>query len=305
MIKPNSKLAKTLHFIHRQIRLKWDCFVVITGGEGTGKSIGMFLNIIDYWYKCILDKPIPGYAWNIDTGDFVMGLKKGERYDICGLDEASDELDTSKRYEQFNQFLYLVYNIIRGKGYMTLMVLPSFFDLAPRFRNRRVRFVFDVYERKNNKCKHCTEDVGDENIPFEFTEQACPLCGSTDYEPGYIKWRLFGRKELNLILEKVKKQALPSLGNTGVQPIAQGKAFAYDGELLEEYLKEKDNKMDQTIHKLVMLSKDLKRDDSEIGRCPKCGSKEVRYAKKSKKQTCRKCGHEWKPSKNGGGRSIE
>ena len=299
-------LTKVLTFIHRQINLRWDCFVVVTGGEGVGKSVGMFLNIIRIWYEDILHKPIPKYSVRIDTGDFVKSLSVAKRYDIVGLDEASDELDTSKRYDQFNQFLYLTYNIIRGKGFFTLMVLPSFFDLAPRFRNRRVRYVFDVYERINNYCHSCTEQSEDDDgepktSPLEFTGARCPQCGATKYARGFIKWRLYGRQELNRIIEKTASLKVPSFSAARVKPIARGIAYEYTGPLLEGYLIAKEAKMDSTIHRLGNLAKDIRREDTDYGRCPRCGSKEVRFAKRAEKMNCRKCGKLWSSKKVGGG----
>lgn len=271
MIASNSNLGRIINFIDGRIKLNYDFFLVLTGEEGVGKSRGLFLNIVDYWYSTILRKPIPKYSFAVSLQDFTKNLKKGERGELKGLDEAGDSMDTQEYANRINRALYKAYTIIREKGFFSIVVLPSFFDLNPRFRKRRVRLLIHAYKRVDNKCKSCGKS---------FVGDVCP-CGSTDFKAGYVCWRAYNRKKLRQIIERNQYRQIKSL-NVGVKPLADGIVREYKGKLLVPYKIMKDKKVKEA---LIALNRDV----ADVHNIKVC-THDWRYYKKWNYWQCRKCG---------------
>lgn len=237
----NSNLAKVLYWVYAKIMLNYDMFIVITGGEGTGKSRGLFLNIVDFWYRKILKKPIPQDSYGIDIKDFVKSLGTGKKLDFRGLDEAGDSIDAQNWNNVLNKILYQAYTVIREKKLFTCIVLPSFFDLNPRFRKRRVKVLFNVYKRVDNKCKACDGYFVDSKV--------CPHCGNDKFTKGYILWRCYNKKQIREILVRNQFRSVKSL-NVGVSPVCEGRSYEYKGELLKFYNPKKQEKMKEVLEKV-------------------------------------------------------
>lgn len=274
-LKETSNLARLCRYIHKKICVqKWDYFVVITGGEGVGKSRGVFLNILDYWYKKVLgQKTAPKDCFAIDLKDFVRLLKEGKPGDFRGLDEAGDKMDTQDYMNKINKMLYQAYTIIREKHYFSCIVLPSIFDLNSRFRKRRVKCLIHCHKRVDNVCNKCKT---------EFAGEECPKCKSKDYKKGYVQYKIWNRKRLREIFARNVGRAFKSL-YVGVPPIAEGIVYEYDGELKEHYNKVKLQKATDT---LTLLNKQV----AEIENRVVCNHTWVFLAKQHSWR-CRACGY--------------
>lgn len=285
-IAHNSNLAEVLHRFKSMMDRGYDVFCVITGMEGVGKSRGLFLNIIDYWYTVILGhKKVPEGRYNVRLEDFIQSLKTGKDYDICSLDEAGDTMDSQNFRDALNRILYQSYTIIREKRFFTLIVLPDFYDLNPRFRNRRVRGVFECFQRVDHRCKECNHRfVG----PLH-----CPECKSKKIEKGFVRWRYFGRARINQIFEKTKNHKVKRLGV--LSPTIQGIVEEYRGPMLKRYSKEKAQKMEEAIDMMYDLFSQATEED--IWRCPKCRRSDTRILKSDNRIHCRKCQYSWDPPK--------
>lgn len=273
-----SVLLKLLQIFYKGMERNHDYVIVVTGKEGIGKS-NLFLNILDSWYKQVLGKDIPKGRYGVGIKEFIQAIDTGKKFDFCGLDEGGDELDRDSYRDLLNQTLYKTYTIIRGEIFFTVICLPSFFDLNPRFRQRRVRGIFYVYRRQDNKCKKCSK---------LFAGNVCS-CGSTDYVAGYIQWRYFTRHRINQIIARNKNRPIPSL-NVGVQGI-EGITYEYKGELLSEYTQMKVKKMRDARTNLKNLM--LEANESSSNKCIYCKSRDIRYVRKSELFYCKKCGKEW------------
>lgn len=279
-LKETSKLFRILKFVHKKISLNYDYFIVVTGDEGVGKSRGVFLNMIDAWYK-MQGKKAPKECFGIDLKDFVKSLKKSEEFDFVGLDEAGDKLDTQDYYNHMNKILYQAYTVIREKKLLSVIVLPSIFDLNPRFRKRRVRMLINVKQRVDNKCKDCEHS---------FVGSVCPKCKSTSFKKGYVTFEVYNRRKLRAILTLNERRFVKSL-HVGIQPTAIGTTGVYEGDLLEHYTKLKTQKIHDTLHGLQSdISSDRK--DSPR-RCPECGAANTTYAMRTNTMCCRSCGNRW------------
>jgi len=244
---PGSSLKRLLKWIHQKMQKKYDFFICIVGDEGTGKSRGVFLNIMDEWYKECLKKPIPDNCFGVDIKEFIQSLDQGEPMDFRGLDEAGDSLDTQEFTNKFNKLLYQAYTVIREKQYLSVIVLPSFFDLNPRFRKRRVRIVINCKRRIDNTCLKCR---------YSFCGEVCPSCGSTSYRPGYVAYDVYNRKQIRQILERNQYNMIKTL-KVGVQPMMSGIVREYKGEMIEKYSKMKQDKMQKVLQKLTDEVRDL------------------------------------------------
>jgi len=271
MIAKKSNLAKILYVIDNRIERNYDYFVVVTGDEGVGKSRGLFLNIIAFWYHAIKKMAIPKKCFAVSLKDFAHNLKSGSKGQIRGLDEAGDSMDTQEYANKVNRALYKAYTVIREKKLMTIVVLPSFFDLNPRFRKRRVRLLIHAYKRVDNKCLDCGK---------EFVGDVCP-CGSRNFKQGYVAWRAYNRKQLRKIIEKNQYRQIKTL-NVGVAPLADGIVREYKGELLPVYERLKNRKMKDTLSA-------LNRDVADVEQIKVC-THDWRYYKRGHYWQCRKCG---------------
>lgn len=276
MIKSDSNLARILKTIHSRLMLRYDYFGVITGDEGIGKSRGVLLNCIDFWYNSILKKPAPKLSLSMNLQQFSSNLEKGERLDFRALDEAGDAMDAADYANKMNRAIYKAYTVIREKRYFSVVVLPSIFDLNPRFRKRRVKLLINVYKRINNICKACKK---------EFVEWTCPHCGSKEYERGYVCWEAWNKEKLLEILQKNENREFKSI-HVGIKPVTMGIAYEYEGELVSYYDQLKIKKTDEAL-------KDLKREISEQGgtKVRQCKHFWI-FAKKKHSWSCRMCGEE-------------
>lgn len=274
MIRSNTNLAKFLRAVHNRMTRKYDVFMVIDGGEGVGKSRGILLNVLDYWYRKILHKQVPKWSVNIDVKEWVDALHRTKTYDAAALDEAGDSMDSMDFANKFNKILYQVYTIIREKLCLSIVVLPSFFDLSPRFRKRRVRFLIHCYKRIDNRCKSCKK---------EFVGKECPKCGSKDFKNGFVCYEIYDRTRLNEILQRNMYKHIKKV-RCGVAPLARGIVGEYKGKLADYYSELKTEKMGIALEK-------LKDAVSEIKGSKSC-THSWRYVRKTVSWYCRNCGLE-------------
>ena len=272
MIREDSNLAKFLKIVLKQMRKKYDIFMVIDGGEGVGKSRGLLLNVIDYWYKSCLNKPVPKWSVNIDVKDWINNLNKAQEKELVSLDEAGDSMDSMQFANKFNRILYQAYTIIREKLSFSVVVLPSFFDLSPRFRKRRVRFLIHCYKRIDNRCKKCK---------CEFVGDSCPECSSQDFKKGFVCYEIYDRKRINMILERNLYRHTKKV-RCGVAPLVRGIVYEYLGELSDYYSGLKKLKMKEVMVKLMDSVNDIK----GVKRC----NHSWRYVKTTGVWYCRNCG---------------
>lgn len=278
MIRSNSNLASFLKLVHKQMMKNYDIFLVVDGSEGVGKSRGIVLNVVDYWYRKILNKKVPEWSINIDIKNWIKHLDNCSEGELVALDEAGDSLDSMKFANKFNRLLYQAYTIIREKISFSMVVLPSFFDLTPRFRKRRVRFLIHCYKRVDNRCNNCGE---------QFVGEKCSNCGSEDYRTGFLMYEIYDRPRINEILERNRYNKIKKV-RCGVTPLVKGTVREYKGSFSDKYSQMKKDKMKSVLAKLKN-SVGLSDDDSEVVKA--CNHSWL-YRKSDKVWWCRKCGFE-------------
>lgn len=278
-LRGNSSLGKALFVIYNMIRRGHDGFLVITGDEGTGKSVSLLLNMIDFWYKRCVGSPVNKKCFVMNLNDLPDLLNSDkQKFAFKGLDEAGDELDLSQSSNKYNQALYTTYTVIRGEGYLTVIVLPSIFDLNYRFRNRRVRLLIHAKARHDNECKACKN---------RFVGLVCDKCQSADFKPGWVDYAIYSRTRLRKIFYLNRDRPGKSL--SVVKPTGTGRIGEYTGSLRKQYDKMKLENQSRALEELKELF-DVKK-GKRI-----CKHSDIQHSVKKNVWRCRKCGKVWKKS---------
>ena len=295
MISGQERIKELLEYVYSKMLLNYDYFIVITGNEGTGKSRGLMLNMADIWYKDIIKQEPKVLPFCTDLKTYVMSLRKLRPYDLIALDEAGDTLDNSQLAKKFKIRLYQSYTVIRERKILSIIVLPSIFELHTPFARRRVRLLLHADKRTDSKCLSCGKS---------FVGNACIFCGSTDFKPGFVKWVAFNQNKVKEIIEINQEQRIKRLNV--VQPSFIGKVGEYKGEWVETYNKMKQQKTEDVLMKLEEdfnqtqgkekkeMTKEEKIKHSSTGQiCDKCGSITITYKQRTKTWKCSRCKYEW------------
>lgn len=125
----------------------FDAVYCIDGDEGLSKST-LLMHIVEYWYKRLYgrctEKEIKFIC--LDGKQFAGALRDMKKFEAIGYDEAG-ELSNKRTMSKFNYMISQTYQVIRGDNLLTILVLPSIFDLDPFFRKRRIKGLFHVTRR--------------------------------------------------------------------------------------------------------------------------------------------------------------
>lgn len=205
---------------HKQ---NWDTFGIIIGDEGVGKS-NVGLHYLDIWSRITKGKCLPEDIKHVClTGkDFVDDLSDMKENELTIFDEAG-ELDSRRAMSNFNTLLTQAYKVIRADRLFTILILPDFWDLEPRFRNRRVKFLIYVYQRgkakmwlKDNVRKIVALNEGriikNINVVKPDLYFSFPIYGGAmaeEYEKLKKKKTTEARKKLKELVEDKKKKTIP------------------------------------------------------------------------------------------------
>jgi len=141
------RIFKYLEIRHKKHLQDWDTVICIAGEEGGSKS-NLAEHLLEWWQTKINGKCVPEDIKHmcLTKEDFVKDLSDSIPMEMTIFDEAG-ELDSRRAMSKFNVMLSQAYKVIRADRLFTVLVLPEFFDLESRFRNRRVKGLFYVYQR--------------------------------------------------------------------------------------------------------------------------------------------------------------
>ena len=207
----------------------WDSVLIIAGDEGTGKS-QLGLHIVDEWMKLsgreCTEQDIKYICLNIEQ--FVGQLKQLEKVTPIVYDEAG-ELSNLRRTSQFNVAINLAYQIIRGKNILTILILPSLFDLDAFFTKRRARGFIQVWTRG--------------------------------------KYAFYNKRKLREIMEVYQRKKNQYIALKKVKPLFKGTFKIYTGVMAKAYKEKKETRMNEVIkileEKLGKLNKGEDKNDME------------------------------------------
>jgi len=133
------QLIWTLLNIHHHMKnLKYDYPLVICGDTGNGKSM-FALHLIDLWYNLILDEKLTlshiKHIQNTRKG-WITNFKDIRPLDINCNDEGIEGMMSKDSMTRFGRDIQKLYNVFRKKLFLTIILIPDFFDLPPYFRKR-------------------------------------------------------------------------------------------------------------------------------------------------------------------------
>jgi len=187
----------------------WDSVLIIAGDEGTGKSqLGLY--ITEEWIRLSGRTPtiedINSICLNIEQ--FVGQLKELKKGKNIIYDEAG-ELSNLRRTSQFNVAINLAYQIIRGKNILTVLILPSLFDLDAFFTKRRARGFIQVYTRG--------------------------------------KYAFYNKRKLREVMDWYQRKKNQYAALRRVKPLFKGTFKVYSGVLAAPYKEKKESRMNEVV----------------------------------------------------------
>lgn len=119
----------------------WDCFFIIDGQEGTGKS-KLATQIAKY-----CDPTFNHERMCITPDEFLTQVKKAKKKQAVVLDEADIGLSSRRAMSKTNWALNSVIAQIRQKNLFGFIVCPSFYFIDRRISVFRSRALIHVYHR--------------------------------------------------------------------------------------------------------------------------------------------------------------
>lgn len=140
--KSDRILITLLLNIYAHLKNDWDFLLIICGDTGTGKSIGLGLNLIETWYKIILGEGCDKSRHKHLTGDYEQWIKNFQEfksYDLNIYDEGASELESKEFMNRISRDITKMFNVFRGKKFFSVIIIPSFFHLNKYFRENRLR----------------------------------------------------------------------------------------------------------------------------------------------------------------------
>ena len=132
-VLPLLSLNKLKSFIKSRIRSNSDAVICISGFEGVGKSnLAMILSyLLDADFS--LENNI---LYSPNEEELLTKIKTFKKGSVLNLDEAVKVLEKQNWSKQ--TFIKQIFQVIRGKNLITLLLIPRLEDLNEYFRNWRV-----------------------------------------------------------------------------------------------------------------------------------------------------------------------
>ncbi len=204
--------------IYEHMKRDYDYALVVVGDPGDGKS-RWALNLFETWYRVILKKEVTSDMISQVSQNYrgwVRNFKKLDQYDMNIFDESSRDLNSRDFNTRISKDLTKLFDVFRCKRFFSVIILPSFFRLNKALREERLRGLVWVNKRGHYKF---------------FTRR--------------------GIRVLNAMNEsrRIKNMWL-------ARPFHQCTYPDYKGVMLEEYLKRKDDGVDEVLNEVLATVED-------------------------------------------------
>jgi hypothetical protein len=145
-------LWMALKVIEKGLEKEYDFVLIVSGDTGTGKS-NLGLHLVEAWQKMrgkpINDKLIEQV--NVDKQKWLEKFKDLKPLDINVFDEGASGLGSKQYMERFSKTLEMLFQVIRYKRFLTVIIVPNFFRLNKFFREDRLRGLLYVSKRGEYK----------------------------------------------------------------------------------------------------------------------------------------------------------
>ena len=201
--------------IKKGIEKMFDMVMVIAGDTGTGKShFGM--QLMESWQKVIGKDFDPKLieCINVDKEKWLKQFKQLGRLDGNLFDEGAAGLGSKQTLEKFGKTLEMLFQVIRYKGYFTIIIVPNFFRLNKFFREDRLRGMFYIHKR------------------------------------GHYKY--YSRTRVVTLCQKNSRLYVKNMGL--VPPLFTGKFPEYKGPLLKAYEDMKDEGVNKILDEVIAMN---------------------------------------------------
>ena len=133
--KSDSEIVKIMLDIKEGLDNNFDYVLVIVGDTGVGKSM-FLLHFVEAWQRIIgkkVDDKLIGQV-NVDKMKWLEKFKELEAFDINAFDEGAYGLSSKQYSETFSKTLEMMFQVIRYKRFLSVIVIPNFFRLNKFFR---------------------------------------------------------------------------------------------------------------------------------------------------------------------------
>lgn len=224
-IYPFGKVQKKLlACLKSQHKKEQDKVFLVSGRVGSGKS-HFSLDCLDYLWSVTNHKPdIRMVARNLS--EYVETLKVCPWSGFCMLDEG-EELSSDRSQEKASKKTREIFTIIRGKAMITFILHPNPLKVNTYFREDRIEGVFFVKRR---------------GVVYYYTNRSI--------------------KKLLTLSKKLNYKGNSFFANRNyVEPAWSARFPEYKGDLLGEYVRRKNENIDES---LKLLSDKLNTDKKDI-----------------------------------------
>jgi len=213
LYKSDVRIVTILENIYAHMQDDYDYLLIIVGDTGSGKS-RFALNLLETWYRVILQKPVTEDMIshiNQDYKKWLLKFKDMGPFDMNIYDEGSRDLNSLNFMTRISKDINKLFDTCRSKRFFSVIILPTFFRLNKALREDRLRGL--VWINKRGSYRFYTK-VG------------------IQYLNGYNEKR------------KIKNMWLARPFYTNTYP-------DYNGILLKKYIEQKDIGVDEVLDEVL------------------------------------------------------
>ena len=139
----NGKLKEKLDAIKMILKKNWDCFFMIDGLEGSGKST---LGLTCAWYLSDTQFTKDNICKN--AKEAIEKLSSFPEESVLIIDEGDLAFSSREGFNSEQKLLINLTKIIRFRRLILIIIAPTFFDLNKGISVRRSKFLLHVYTDK-------------------------------------------------------------------------------------------------------------------------------------------------------------
>ena len=214
MLYPSDLTMVTIMLnIYEHMKKDYDYLLIVCGDTGTGKS-RFVLNLFETWYRVILKRKVTEEMISQISQNYSGWLREFKNigeFDMNVFDESSRNLNSLNFMSRISKDINKLFDVCRCKKFFSVVILPKYFRLNKALREDRLRGLIWVNKRGNYKFY-------------------------TKHDLVYLNGINENRKIKSMFVSR---------------PFHQTRCPDYKGVLLEPYLKQKEEGVDEVIDEVI------------------------------------------------------